>query len=206
MARKVPAHQSIRFWFVFATVVGIIHLITTLWLALPRSETAISKLAQLYPPNRFTILDPVLPRTQPLPFILPETQYAVCPFDLSRRAIRINALLPGPGWVLSIHDMSGRASYYAPGTDERPINLVINVVPPGNALNGLELSASVSETRIPTVIADDVVGIAVLHAPLAGRAYQAQAIQQLAKSKCRPVGLPKRNQKSSTSFRTSQSR
>lgn len=175
---------------VFAMIAGLVHILTTFWLAQPEPAPRIVKLSKNLPVNQLTVLDALRPDNQPVAFMMPEAHYAVCPFDLRRNPLRISAWLPDRGWIFSLHTLTGDGFYFAPGSSAQPITIELNLLPPGEPLNGLELAARIEDMQIANVIAPDTRGVAVIRASLRGKAYAARVLPELLRTNCRPVGRP----------------
>lgn len=175
-------------WLFFLFLAGLAHIFTVLTLASVGPAPSVEKLARTLTTNRMALLDPVTPKSQPVPFLMPGSLYAVCPFDLETTAVRLTAAIPDDGWMLSIHTMDGSSFYFAPGSAEADLTITIDLVPPGDALNALELAPTADDLRIAKVEAPQRKGVAVVRAPVAAKAYAPDVIRQLQKSNCRPVG------------------
>ncbi|MEM1306707.1 MAG: hypothetical protein AAGG99_04210, partial [Pseudomonadota bacterium] len=116
MASSLVDPRRPRTWLLFLLTIGLAHVVTVLVMARPGETAALGRLHAASPANAFNVLDPLTPANQPLPFLMPESVYAVCPFDVSTSPIRISALLPTEGWLLSLHALDGTSFYFAPGT------------------------------------------------------------------------------------------
>ena len=86
--------RRMLFWLTLAVVAAIAHIVTTLWLAAPRSGGGLRSFYSDLPRNAAQILPMLGPQTQKLPFMMPETLYAVCAFDIVDNPLRIHAELP----------------------------------------------------------------------------------------------------------------
>ncbi len=190
--------RRVRTWVLLVFVSAIIHIATTLWLARPHDGQPFRKVFDELAKAQFTVLPEVTPATQRLPFLMPEAHYAICPFELTDRSLAINATLFDVGWVLSLHGLDGQSFYYAPGSDDGPLQVRLHVVPPGEELNGVETSMTGRARQIPQVISPAPKGLAVLRAPINARAYAGRAVRDLQKSACRRIGLPQRGRQVQT--------
>ncbi|MEL6298943.1 MAG: DUF1254 domain-containing protein [Pseudomonadota bacterium] len=195
----------LRTWVLLVFAIGIVHIVTTLWLARTHEGAPFVRFHAGLERARFTVLSELTPATQPLPFLMPEAHYAVCPFDLTDRSLEISAALKDIGWVLSLHSLDGQSFYYAPGSDSGTINIDLHIVPPGEELNGVEVAIQSRARKIAQVEAPSVRGLAILRAPINARAYVAEVVRDLQESRCRPVGLQQRGRQVQSS-RRSQSR
>lgn len=190
MLSQLTSFRTIASWALFICAAGVIHILTVLWYATTNHNDWLLSAAERPPVNAFRILPPLTPANQPLPFILPEYHYAFCNFDVAERPLRVSAYLPDKGWAVTMHTTDGAGFYFAPGDETAARTITLDLLPPGDALNGLELLASQDDMRIVKVAAPDVTGLIVVRAPALGHAYTAQAIEGLQRSVCRPVGRP----------------
>lgn len=172
----------------FALIVALAHVLAVLSMAATGPTSEIKRFYRSAQKNQFTVLPPISPDTQPLPFMMPESVYAICPFDVSRMPVRLNVKLPDEGWQLSLHGLDGGSFYLAPGAPEEPLELTLDVVPSGDELNGLELAARPEDMKIAKVDAPASRGFAIIRAPIVGRAFIARAIAALDNSTCKPIG------------------
>ena len=60
----------------------IIHIWTTLAAVREDDSPAYAALVKDLPVNQISYLQPVTPRTQALPFMMPDIRYAICPFNV----------------------------------------------------------------------------------------------------------------------------
>lgn len=183
--RFIP--RSLRLWLLFLAIAAVSHILATFWLASAKSTTDFLKLTEELPVNRFSLLQPISPETQPLPFMMPEAHYSVCPFDTSEGPVLLDVDLQDAGWILSLHAPDGTVIYFAPGVENRDLNLRLALMPPGDQFLGLPLSGGPGSIELPEVQLDEFEGVAILRAPLYGRSYAALAANALKRSSCRLV-------------------
>jgi uncharacterized membrane protein len=160
MIKTLTSFRSISSWLLFATLVGIVHILAVLWMSATNGNAKLASVLERGPLNTFRIQPPLEPANQPVPFILPEGHYAICAFDLAQRPVRISAILPDAGWTFSIHAEDGAGYYYAPGSSDGERRIVLDLMPPGDELNGLELAASPRDLQIVKITSPTTRGLA----------------------------------------------
>jgi uncharacterized membrane protein len=163
----------------------ILHILATL--AAPRlaPSTAYSRLADLLPVNSMQILPPIAPGAQPLPFMGPDSRYAMCRFDSTKGPVQISAILPGAGWSLSLFTDKGDSLYTSVAQPGRRTEISLVLVTSDEKFAGLTPEASgqsVKEDRSLSLPAKR--GIAILRAPDQGLAYKALNEAELKRSLC----------------------
>lgn len=163
----------------------ILHILATL--AAPRlaPSTAYSRLADLLPVNSMQILPPIAPGAQPLPFMGPDSRYAMCRFDSTKGPVQISAILPGAGWSLSLFTDKGDSLYTSVAQPGRRTEISLVLVTSDEKFAGLTPEAaglSVKEDRSLSLPAKR--GIAILRAPDQGLAYKAMNEVELKRSLC----------------------
>lgn len=168
---------------IFAVI--ILHIIATL--AAPRlaPSTAYSRLADLLPVNAMQVLPPVAPGAQPLPFMGPDSRYAMCRFDSTKGPVQITASLPGAGWSLSVFSEKGDSIYSAVAQPGRRTEVSLVLATSDEKFAGLTPQASgqsVKEDRSLTLPGKR--GVAILRAPDQGVAYRALNEAELKRSLC----------------------
>jgi uncharacterized membrane protein len=163
----------------------ILHILATF--AAPRlaPSTAYSRLAELLPVNSMQILPPIAPGAQPLPFMGPDSRYAMCRFDSTKGPVQISAVLPGAGWSLSLFTDKGDSLYTSVAQPGRRTEISLVLVTSDEKFAGLTPEAagqSVKEDRSLSLPAKR--GIAILRAPDQGLAYKALNEVELKRSLC----------------------
>ena len=79
---------------------GILHILATLAVPFFTTTTAFATLRGSLPANRMVLLPPPAPGKQPLPFLTPDSLYAMCRFDVSVDSLAVTAAVAHPGWTL----------------------------------------------------------------------------------------------------------
>ena len=174
-------------WHVFASALvlaAIVHICTTMVMPQLYRSDAFSRLTRNLPDDSFVILPQAQPKAQVLPFQTPDMRYAICSFDVGRGPIMIHAVLPEPGWTLSLYAASGESFYSYPASDRRTaLNLV--VLPPGDFFVGSIADARNQDQDLAQIAAPSRRGIAVIRAPLKGRTFVDQTERELAQAFCK---------------------
>lgn len=165
---------------------GIAHIAIVFSTPFTAPGSAYQRLRGLLPVNRVQIIQPQTSLNQVLPFIQPDALYAMCRYDLSVDSLRVVAVLPEPGWTLSLHTAQGDNFYAMPGQQKR--TEVTFVVTPG-AERGLEAGAAPRrfggvDLQIPSSTLE---GIVVVRAPLKGLAYRQETEALLSRTACSTV-------------------
>lgn len=164
---------------------AILHILATLATPLITPASGYSQLARDLPVNRLSILSPIAPDYQPLPFLAPDARYALCRFDTRDGAVELSAVLPEPGWLLSLYSPAGDNFFNSVGSPPRRPEVSILLVPGDDTWRtdqpGLA-EAVVSGAQTLTIPANE--GIAVIRAPDRGEAYQTRAMAELKRARC----------------------
>ena len=180
----------LRNWRLLASafVAGVIvHLWTTLAAVSNATTPAFARLAAKLPVNQISYLPEVTPQNQMLPFMLPDVRYAICRYDASERAIRIQAVIPGPGWSLSLHSANGDNFLYVPGNEDRATTINLVVKSSQNVANqqGIEAAAPAAGAGTPQIKVKNPVGVAIYRAPVSAIALRRLVDEQLNSFRCR---------------------
>ncbi|MDX2288567.1 MAG: hypothetical protein NW217_07070 [Hyphomicrobiaceae bacterium] len=180
-----PSGGGMRLVFAALCGSGILHIVATLSAPQMLSRSAYARLSPTLPTNTMSVLPPISPVAQPLPFLSPATRLAVCHYDTARGPVDLQVSLPGPGWMLSLHTPGGANIYSAAGQDGRPIVLKLRIVPSAERFMGLtpEALGTVS-TRDTQQTVESARGIAIIQAPDRGEAYRPFIDAALAQARC----------------------
>lgn len=168
---------------------AILHILTTL--AAPRlaPSTAYTRLAKLLPVNSMQVLPPIAPGAQPLPFMGPDSRYAMCLFDTTKGAVRITATLPGAGWSLSLFNDKGDSFYSSVAQPGRRTEVSLVLSTSDGKFAGLTPEASGQSVKEDRSLSLSVKrGVAILRAPDQGSAYGALNEAELKRSLCSVKG------------------
>ncbi|RTL71286.1 MAG: DUF1254 domain-containing protein [Hyphomicrobiales bacterium] len=164
---------------------GLVHIAVVFTTPRTSPAPALVRLKPLLPANKAVTMPAPTPAKQPFPFVMPEALYAFCRFDLSVDNLRVSAVLPEPGWTLSLHSAFGDNFYIMPGQQKRTD--ITFVIAPGIA--SAEIGSSPrrfgsGDVQIP---APTLEGIVMVRAPLKGLAYRAETEAMLARTSCTPA-------------------
>lgn len=164
---------------------GLVHIAVVFTTPRTSPAPALVRLKPLLPANKAVLMPAPVPAKQPFPFVMPEALYAFCRFDLSVDNLRVSAVLPEPGWTLSLHSALGDNFYVMPGQPKRTD--IAFVIAPGIA--SAEIGSSPrrfgsGDVQIP---APTLEGIVMVRAPLKGLAYRAETEAMLARTSCTPA-------------------
>jgi uncharacterized membrane protein len=184
-ALKWLPRVQVRVAILALMAMAVLHILATL--AAPRlaPSPAYGRLADLLPVNAMQVLPPVAPGAQPLPFMGPDSRYAMCRFDSTKGPVQITASLPAAGWSLSIFSDKGDSIYVSVAQAGRRTDVSLVLSTRDDKFAGLTPQArgqSVKEDRSLSLTAKR--GIAILRAPDQGLAYRAINEAELRRSSC----------------------
>lgn len=174
-----------RWVFGLPIAAAAVHIIATLAAVTDQRASAYTQLSALLKPNTMTVLDPVLPGQQPLPFLTSDVRYAMCPFSTSTGSVRVTAQLPDTGWSVGVLRADGSSAYFASAAPGRRTAIALTIVPDDTRFLGLTPQARgrvVDAGPQLSVAAAD--GLVVIRAPDKGPAYDALASSTLARASC----------------------
>jgi uncharacterized membrane protein len=175
-----------RLLLIFVLVAAIVHIIATFVAANDQRGTAYAHLAKLLPHNTMTILQPIVPRHEVLPYLAPDAQYAFCPFDTANSTLRVHALLPDLGWTVGVYAPDGTSLYFAAASSERETTINLSIIPADDRFLGLTAEAHQAVDADQTIAAPK--GFVVVRAPDRGAPYRAETQSVLAKAFCAVSG------------------
>ncbi|MDX2201517.1 MAG: DUF1254 domain-containing protein [Hyphomicrobiaceae bacterium] len=189
--RRRPESRAARLlidWRVLVAGVvaaGLVHIAVVF--ATPRTApaTAMVRMKPQLPVNRAVVLPPPVPAKQPFPYAMPEALYVFCRYDLSVDNLRVSAMLPEPGWTLSLHSAQGDNFYVMPGQQKR--TEVSFVLTPGIASAEIAAAPRRFGSSDIQVASPTPEGFVMVRAPLKGLAYRAQTEAALGRTSCSPA-------------------
>lgn len=190
---RVPAvirRLRIRWhWLAAACLAGLLlhfALVFTVAYALPRSS--IIALSGLGPLNTMAVLPPITDAYQPLPFLMRDTRYAVCRYDISKSPLVLRATLGDDDWSIALFDPAGSNVYVVSGADldRRDIELLLTSRQDGIA-TPLSTTKDAAAASVTVGLASRT-GIAVLSAPIPGPAFASAAERLLLQASCQLRG------------------
>ena len=163
---------------------AVVHLIATFLAVSDTRNAAFTRLAGL-PANTMTVLDPVAPGHQPVPFLSSDARYSICRFDTAKGPITVRATLPDLGWTLGVYHADGSSAYFAAAAPGRPTAIALTIVPADDRFLGLTPHALGKSTTIePQLSVSAPMGLIVVRAPDKGAAYRGGAEAVLAQASC----------------------
>ncbi|MFN0218071.1 MAG: hypothetical protein ACKVP4_04555 [Hyphomicrobium sp.] len=164
---------------------AIAHIIATFIAAGDTRASAFVRLSEVLKSNVMTVLEPVSPSRQLLPFISPDARYAMCYFTTGGGPVRVTAVLPDLGWTLGVYRQDGSSAYFAAAAPGRETSIAITIVPDDDRFLGMTpqaLGKSIDVNPQLTVAARD--GVVVVRAPDSGSAARTTADAYLEKTSC----------------------
>lgn len=163
---------------------AILHILATLATPHLTPTSGYDLLARDLPLNSMQVLPAVTPDTQPVPFMTPDARYAVCRFDTEDGAVTLTAVLPEPGWVLSLYSPSGDAFFTSVASPARRSDVSVLLVPGSDDWRAGTAAPAVAVTGESMLTIPANRGLAVLRAPDQGEAYQARSLAELKRARC----------------------
>lgn len=176
--------QNWRLLLAALTAAGIVHICTTLATVHYGEVAGYTLLAAQSPANQINYLPEVTPQNQSLPFLMPDTRYAVCRFDASNSTVHIRAELPEPGWSLSMHAPNGDNFLFVAGTIDRTTKINIVVNPRDPKFEAKTLAELPEKKKSPVITIKREHGIAIFKAPINALAFRRLADEQLNLFEC----------------------
>ncbi len=176
-------------WLVSAGLAGmLLHFasVFTVTYALPRR--GFDTLASLGSVNTMAVLPLISADYQPLPFMMRDTRYAVCRYDISKSPLVLRATLGDDDWTIALFDPSGSNVYVVSGgdLDRREIELLLTSKQDGIA-TPLSTAKDAAAASVTVGLAGRT-GIAVLSAPIAAPAFASAAERLILQASCQPRG------------------
>lgn len=174
-------------WRTFAAgilLAGIVHICATFAVPVFGSGHAYRQLSAVLPLNRMTVLPAPAPGRQILPYLPPDTVYAMCRYELTGGPVSVTAAVSGPGWVLSLHTPVGDNFYVLPGQQMRREEVSFLLVPSTTGAAQANRYAGPADTQVASPTAE---GLIVLRAPVTGTARLAETEAALRRSSCTQV-------------------
>jgi len=164
---------------------GIVHILTTFLMPYLAGGDAYARLSRSLPTNAFVIFPPARVGAQVLPYQAPDVRYAICRFDTTAGPVVVSATLQDIGWTLSLYAATGESFYAVPGGGGKTVDVRVLVLPPGDNFLGYVPERREANTSLTQLHAPTHGGLAVLRAPIKGRAFAAEIEQGLRRATCR---------------------
>jgi uncharacterized membrane protein len=171
-----------RLLIIFVLVAAIVHIAATFLAANDQRGTVYTRLSNILPHNTMTILAPVTPRQEILPYLSPEARYAFCPFDTANTSMRVHALLPDLGWTVGVYAPDGTSLYFAAASAERETTINLSIIPADDRFLGLSGEAQQISDTDQTIAAQK--GFIVVRAPDRGEPYRSETQSVLEQASC----------------------
>ena len=168
-----------------ACAMAVLHILATLAAPQFAPARAFNRLTAGVPVHKMTLLAPVTPASQKLPFMSADALYAVCPFDTKSGQIAVTAKLPAPGWALALYTPEGENFYVAVAQPGRATDVSVLLIAADDRFLGLTPQArglsprDAAQLKLP---ADK--GFALVRAPDLGQAYRQQTLAALREARC----------------------
>jgi uncharacterized membrane protein len=166
---------------------GIIHITATMAVPLLSTGPAFAKLRDTLPANRMQLLPPPAPGKQTLPFLAPDSLYAMCRYDISVDSLVVTAAMPQSGWTLSLHTPQGDNFYVMPAQETRRGDISLTVVPSAERLGEFAAAPRRVSAQETQVASPSWEGLVVVRAPLKGLAWRAETEAALRRATCTPI-------------------
>jgi uncharacterized membrane protein len=165
---------------------GIVHIAATLAIPQLGPGGAYRKLRETLPVNKMVFLPSPTPATQLLPYVAADALYAVCRYDISSAPLTVSAILPDPGWTLSLHTPQGDNFYVMPAQQLRRSDVTFVVYP------GADRVLDLGSTKLPTgtetqIESPGTEGLVMVRAPLRGLSWKADTEAKLRRASCTPT-------------------
>lgn len=165
--------------------IGVLHILATLVTPQLVPAQAFGRLVAGAPLHAMTILPPVAPSAQKLPFMSADALYAICPFDTKKNPVAVTATLPSPGWALALYSPEGENFYVAVAQPGRQTSLSLLLVAADDRFTGLTPQArGLSPRDSAQLHVPATRGVIVLRAPDQGQAYRRQTLATLQSAQC----------------------
>lgn len=173
-----------RLIVIFFMVAAIVHIITTFMAVNDQRGAAYARLARALPLNQMSVLDPITPERQLLPFLAPDARYALCPFETSAAPMRVKAVLPDVGWTIGIYKSDGTSVYFAAAAAERETVINLAIIPTDDRFLGLSPQSLGRESEPTQLTVAAPKGLVVVRGPDRGPPYESEIRTTLAKASC----------------------
>lgn len=180
---------TLRFLAILVCAAGAIHIVSALIAMRDASHSAYALLSPELSPNTMTIMPPVRPGAQFLPFMSADARYAICRFDTRQGPVQVTADLMDHGWTIGVFHRDGASAYFAAAPVGRVTRIQLTLVPGDDRFMGLtpEARGKMNTGEAPLAVTAKA-GLVVVRAPDKGLAYAADAEAGLARASCAPKG------------------
>lgn len=164
---------------------GVVHICATMIFPYLTRGDAFSRLSRSVPANRFVMVPPARPDAQILPFQTPDVRYGICRFEATDGPIVVRATLAEPGWSFTAYTAEGDSFYALPAGEDRPIDVALTLIPPGERFAGLITEARGGSGETTQIALPAREGLLVIRAPVRGRGFVGAGDRELQGASCR---------------------
>ena len=175
-----------RYLLLLPLASAIVHLIATFMAMSDTRHSAFALLADKLPLNKMTVLPPVTPGQQPLPYLSSDARYSMCRFSTAKGPMTVSSVLPDIGWTIGIYRPDGTTAYFAAAAAGHPTSISLTIVPGEDRFLGLSQQAigKAAPQQAPQLIVSAREGLVVVRAPDKGAAYSQGDDAALSRSSC----------------------
>ena len=166
---------------------GIVHIGATLAVPLVGPGQAFARLRDGLPQNRMVVLPPPVPGKQALPFLTPDSVYALCRYDVSVDSLRVSVAMADVGWTLSLHTPQGDNFYVMPVQAQRRGEVSLTVVPGIDRLGEFVAAPRRITAQEASIASPTWEGLVMVRAPLRGLAWRGETEALLRRATCTPI-------------------
>jgi hypothetical protein len=175
-----------RYLLLLPVATAVVHLIVTFMAMNDTRGSAFALLAGTLPLNTMTLLPPIAPGQQPLPFLSTDARYSICRFSTVKGPMSVSAVLPDLGWSIGIYNPDGSTAYFATAPAGRPTQIALKIVPGDDRFLGVppNLPGKAAIPDVPQLIVSAQKGLIVVRAPDKGAPYRQNSEAILSKAAC----------------------
>lgn len=175
-------------WRIIAAIplaAAVVHILATFAAMKNKGASAYGRLRADLPVNEMKLLPPIVPGSQPVPYMSADFRVSLCRFDTGKGPVAVSAVLPGMGWSLGIYKPDGTSAYFAAGAEDRSNTIQLTIMPADDRFLGLSEQAKGGPAIAdPQLVVAAAAGLIVVRAPDRGATYRGEAEAALAKAKC----------------------
>lgn len=181
--RRYLPRLPVRYVLMLVIATAIVHLVATFIATSDNRNSAYHRMAQLIPLNEMKVLPPIRPGYQPLPYLSPESRYAMCQFSALRGPVSVQAVLPDRGWSIGIYNPDGSTAFFATGAIDHATDITLTILAGADRVLGIT-PPNLGAAANPQITVNASKGLIVLRAPDRGHAYRRLDEAMLARAAC----------------------
>lgn len=168
---------------------AVIHITAIFALPHMAENNAWLRVAQRLPANVIQPLPLASPEGQVLPYMAPDTYYALCRYDLTNGPVALRLPAVGPRWSVSLYDELSQNFYVVTGRDVKRDNIDMLLNRPKLETDIVNPAAAITRAKsdIITVRVPKPEGLAVVRAPIEGIADAVQTSANIQRVTCAPA-------------------